>query len=236
MGSCKVVHSVQMTCFHHRICSPYAFLPRLEQQFYGSVKLSPDRGQDSGCAESDSRMAVMAAGMHHSMISGCKPLPGRPVFLRCILLHRKGIYIKSEGCNRSLSAVQNPDNSGIALRHLTVQIIDISRHSVFISAIHFPFDRRLGFYSPVMLLQYIIPRHRQPASFPADCFSGQNLITEPGQLLRNNGGGSHFQPRRFRVFVEISPEFHQLFLNRIPNLSDLGIHVSLRLKRLFRCI
>ena len=110
-GDIVYVGILHAALLDHPLCASDRFLRRLEEKFYSTGPFTAVQLQQSGSAECDRRMGIMAAGMHHPGIKGTAGM-GR------ILLNGKRIDVgpKPDGAADRITsfAGEGSQNTGIS--------------------------------------------------------------------------------------------------------------------------
>lgn len=99
-GDIVYVRIFHTALLNHPLCASDRFLRRLEEKFYGTGPFTAVQLQQSGSAECNRRIGIVAAGMHHPGIKGTARM-GR------ILLNGKRIDVgpKPDGAANRLTSL-----------------------------------------------------------------------------------------------------------------------------------
>ena len=186
--------------------------PWLEDELYGSVKLTFKLHENLRHPQPYGPVAVMAAGMHGALVHGSEPLPKRPVGLALLLHDPQSVYVKPQGNHRPRPQPQNPHDPGEALLHILRQIL--LRRSL----------QKSQFPAGLKLLRL---RKPQPRLLKAQVPPCHHLIPQLVQSPADNGRSPHLQPRRLRELVKISPSLPAHLVKSLGVLYNSFLHLCL---------
>jgi hypothetical protein len=99
-----------------------SLLPGLEDQLDGSLKFLSQLHENLCHPKANGSVAVVAAGMHFSLIHGGKAFPEGPVGFLLLLNKPQGVNVKPQGNHRPRAAAQNPHGAGKAFFHVLCQV------------------------------------------------------------------------------------------------------------------
>ena len=158
------------------------------------------RRQNVRDAQTDGRVAVVAAGVHHAGVHARKALPRRPVRLLRTFGHRQCVDVKPQRERRPFAAAQNGDHARVARANVPRQLV---------------LRRALRERPFRVRRQNRLVRQTQPRALLADRAPRVCFIPHRPKRLRQNRRRPHFQPARLRAAVQIAADAHQLRLHRV---------------------